>query len=231
VTCVFGAIALAVGAAPASAKTNECDGLKTCVPVAGPWVVVPIAGGAARPHVEYELSCPSRFVVGGIDVEVSDRALDIVFLGRSGSPVNPGITTEAAAVFVATYVGSGAPAASFRPHLGCIPASGGGARVPTVVRVFPVGKPVIRRSRDVRLVASSSRVIAESCAPGERLVDSSDAVGFYTSAPPASRLVRAITLGAKTVRGRTVQVVVRVGSATRGAGAVVQVGAVCAGAT
>jgi hypothetical protein len=180
--------------------------------------------------VEYQLACPSRYVVGGIDVEVSDRAIDVMFLGRSGSPVNPGITTEGAAVFVATYVGRGAAVASFRPHVGCIPASGGGARVPTVARIFPLGRPVIRRSRDVHVTAGRSRVIAESCAPGERLVASADALGFYTDAPPTSRLGRAVTLGVKTVRGRTVHVVVQAGAAVQATRAVVQVTAVCAGA-
>jgi hypothetical protein len=229
VICLVGAIALAVGTAPASAKTNECNGLQTCVPVAGPWVVVPIAGGPTRPRVEYQLACPARFVVGGLDVEVSERAIDVVFLGRSGSPVNPGITTESAAVFVGTYVGTGAVVASFRPHLGCIPASGGGARVPTVVRVFPVGKPVIRRSRDVPLRPGGRRVVAERCLAGEQLVGSSDAVGFYGSTPPASRLVSSVALGARITKGKAVQVVVRVGDAVRGTRAVVQVVAVCAG--
>ena len=223
------AAALAVSAAPASAKTNECNGLQTCVPVAGPWVVVPIAGGTSRPHAEYQLSCPTGFVVGGIDVEISALAIDVAFLGRSGSPVNPGITTERAAVFVATYVGTGTAVASFRPHLGCIPASGGGARVPTVVRAFPVGKPVVRRSRDVALIAGRRQVIARGCAAGERLVGTSSAVGFYTSTPPPQRLVGAVALGTRTVRSGKAQVVIRTARALRGVRAVVQLGAVCAG--
>ena len=230
-TCVVGAIAFAIGAVPASASTNECDGLQTCVPVAGPWVVVPVARGSSRPRVEYQLSCPARFVVGGIDVEVSDRAIDVAFLGRSGSPVNPGITTQRAAVFVATYAGTGAVVASFRPHLGCIPASGGGARVPTVVRAFRVGQPVVRRSRDVRLVPGRSRVIAQSCSARERLVGSSDAVGFYTRTPPTARLASAVVLGRPSVHGAKVQVVARAGGAVRGVRAVAQVSVVCAGGT
>jgi len=228
-TAVLAAAALATGTATASVATNECNGLQTCVPVAGPWVVVPTAGGTSRPQAEYQLSCPARFVVGGIDVEVSDRAIDVVFLGRSGSPVNPGITTERAVVFVATYVGTRAAAPSFRPHLGCIPASGGGARVPTVALAFPVGSPVVRRSRDVRVLSGRRQVVAQGCAAGERLVGSSDAVGFYTDAPPPSPLVRSIVLGSRTARAGRVQVAVRAGVAVRGVRAVVQVGASCAG--
>jgi len=192
ITIVLAAAALAAGAAAASAKTNECSGLQTCVPIAGPWVVVPLAGGAARPSAEYQLSCPAGFIAGGIDV------------------------------------GAGAAVASFRPHLGCIPASGGGARVPTVVHVYPVGKPVVRRSRDTRLRPGRQQAISVHCAARESPVASWDAVGFYTTAPPTPRLARAVARGTRTVRSGRVQVVTRTGDIVRGVRAVAQVGAVCA---
>jgi hypothetical protein len=105
-----------------------------CVPVAGPWVVVPTGRSVPRPRVEYQLRCPRGYVVGGLDAELSDRAIEVDFLGKMGSPVNPGITTGRTAVFVATYVGGSARAPSFRPHIGCMPASGGGGRLPTSLR-------------------------------------------------------------------------------------------------
>ena len=80
-TLVASAALVAVGSAGA---TSECKGLKVCVPVAGPWVVSPSAG------VEFQLSCPKRFIVGGLDAELSDRAIDVGFVGGMGSPVNPG---------------------------------------------------------------------------------------------------------------------------------------------
>jgi len=46
-----------VVALPAGAA-NECAGLRVCVPVAGPWVVVPASTSVPRMHVEYQLSCP-----------------------------------------------------------------------------------------------------------------------------------------------------------------------------
>ena len=141
--------ALAVGVAPAAA-TNECRGLLVCVPIAGPWVVVPTGQGVPRPHVEYQLSCPKGFIVGGLDAELSDRAIDLGFLGAIGAPVNPGITTSRDTVFVASYVGGSARAPTFRPHLGCMPTSGGGGRIPTAAAVFAPGKPTIRRVRNVR---------------------------------------------------------------------------------
>src|SRR5581483_5204528 len=97
----FAGAVLAAGASPAQA-TSECRALPVCVPVSGPWVVVPAGRGAPRPRVEYQLSCPRGYVVGGLDAELSDPAIDIAFLATLGSPVNPGISTSRAAVFVAS---------------------------------------------------------------------------------------------------------------------------------
>jgi hypothetical protein len=136
---VAGAGVLALEASPASA-TNECRGLPVCVRVAGPWVVVPAARVSPRPHVEYQLSCPRGFIVGGLDAELSDRAIDVAFLGNLGSPVGPGVTTSRSALFAATYVGALARTPTFRPHLGCLPTAGGGTgRVPLRVSLLPAG--------------------------------------------------------------------------------------------
>src|ERR671924_401749 len=140
-----------------------------CVRVVGPWVVVPARSGAPRPRVEFQLSCPRRYLVGGLDAELSDAAIDISFLGRLGSPVAPGITTTRSAVFVATFVGSSRRSVTFRPHLGCVPANGGGGRIPTSVTVVPPGQPTVRRVRTVRVIPGS-RFAAIGCTPAERLV-------------------------------------------------------------
>ena len=89
--------ALAVAVSPAAA-TNECKGLQVCVPVAGPWVVATQAG------TEFQLDCPKRFIVGGLDAELSSRALDIGFVGGLGSPVNPGIKTTSSAVLLGRFL-------------------------------------------------------------------------------------------------------------------------------
>ena len=219
--------ALAVSVSPAGA-TSECRGLMVCVPVAGPWVVVPTGAGPVRPTVEYQLSCPRGFIVGGLDAELSDRAIDLEFQGTLGSPVNPGVSTSRAAVFVGTYVGAAARAATFRPHIGCRPSSGGGIRVPTATGVFPVGKPTVRRVKEVRLVPGAQRV-SQACAAGELLVGASHAIGFYTpSAPPSAALVREVS-SARTVRDGAVVAAVHSGGAVRSLRAVVQVGALCSG--
>ena len=219
--------ALAAGATPAKA-TQECRGLMVCVRVVGPWVVVPARSGAQRLRVEFELACPRRYLVGGLDAELSDPAIDISFLGKVGSPVAPGITTSRKAVFVGTFVGSSRRAVTFRPHLGCVPANGAGGRIPTAVKAFRPGQPAVRRVRTLRVVPGRTRFVAAGCASAERLVGGSHAVGFYTSKPPAARLVAAVATRQSLARDH-VTVGARGGAALGRVRAVVQVSAICAG--
>jgi hypothetical protein len=212
---------LAAGATRAGA-TNECRSLRVCVRVVGPWVVVP----ASHARVEFQLSCPRRYLVGGLDAELSDRAIDIAFLGRLGAPIAPGITTSRKAVFVATFVGSSRRTVTFRPHLGCVPSSGGGGGIPTAVIVRP-GQPAVRRVKTLRVVPGRARAVAAGCASAERLITGSHALGFYTDRPPAARLVRAVSTRQAFARDH-VTVEVRSGALGR-VRAVVQVSAICAG--
>ena len=221
--------ALAAAAQPARA-TNECRGLQVCVRVAGPWVVVPGALATPRARVDYQLSCPKGFAVGGLDAELSDRAIDVAFLGKLGSPVGPGVTTGRSALFRASYVGATTRAPSFRPHLGCIPAAGGGTGPVPFRRpdaTFPPGEPALLRVRNVLLRRGNVRALA-ACGRGERLVSSWHAIGFYTSSPPNSLLIQS-AVATRTVRGARVEVRVRGGAALSTVRAVVQVGAVCGG--
>lgn len=216
------AAAAAVTATPAGA-TNECRGLNPCVPVAGPWVVVPTSRSVPRHQVQYQLTCPRGFVVAGLDAELSDGAIDLAFLGTSGSPVSPGISTGRAVAFVASFVGEGARAPTFRPHIGCIPATGAGQRTPTgVAATVPPGLPTTRRVRTVR--ASSARRVVVACRTDERLVAWYTARGFSTPEPPLPALVASLSATGRA-EGDRVVVAVR---ARRGRG-VVQVAAVCAG--
>ncbi len=224
------AAAAAVLATPAGA-TNECKGFQVCVPVAGPWVVVPAAASVPRPRVEFQLTCPRGYIVGGLDAELTDRAIDVGFLGTLGTPVNPGITTARSAVFLASYVGAGSGPQTFRPHVGCIPAAGGGRRIPTsATKTVPPGQPTVRRTRTARIPAGATRTVTATCSANERLVGASHAVGFYTEAPPTRTQIAAATTRAR-IRGRSVAVTARGGFALSGVRAVVQVSAVCAGGT
>jgi hypothetical protein len=222
---------LAVGLAAdgsSQAATRECRGFRVCVPVRGPWVVVPTLLGVPRPRVEYQLRCPRGYVVGGLDAELSDRSIDIFFQGKLGTPVNPGITTGHAAVFVATYTGAAARVTTFRPHVGCIPSSGGGSRSPTVVQAFPPGQPLVRRVSTVRPLADRLRRAVRACTAGERLIGASHAVGFYTRTPPSAQLTASVAV-AQSLGDGHVAISVRGGSALRGVRAEVQVHALCAG--
>jgi hypothetical protein len=217
--------ALAVGAGSAGAA-RECDGLQVCVPVAGPWVVVPTSAAAPQPQAEYQLSCPRGYIVGGVDAEVSHRAIDVSFLGRMGSPVNPGITTSRSAVFVGTFAGRSASSPTFRPHIGCMPASGGGSRIPTSAGAFQPGDPLVRHVRTVRVRPGSTTVVAR-CAAREHLVRGGYAFGFFTRRPPSASLVGDVA-GEQAVSERGVTVRVRGDAELGGVRAVVQVQAVCA---
>jgi hypothetical protein len=216
------AAGLAAWAGPAGA-TDECRGLNPCVPVAGPWVVVPVTRAIPREPVQYQLTCPNGFIVGGVDAELTDRAVDVSIVGTSGSPVSPGVTTSRSVVFVASYVGSGGPTPTFRPHAGCIPAAGGGRRTPTgLAAVTPPGRPAVRRVKTVRVRAGLA--VTVSCRADERLVAAHSARAFATAAPPGAALVASLR-ATQQVRGDRV-VVTAGGGQGRG---VVQVAAVCAG--
>jgi hypothetical protein len=222
------AFAAVFGTAPAEA-TNECRGLPVCVRVAGPWVVVPASTARPRPSVDFQLSCPRGYVIGGLDAELTDRAIDVEFSGQLGSPVNPGVTTSRSALFHAAYTGAAPRGPTFRPHLGCIPSAGGGSGpVPyRKLAVFPPGRPTLQRVRTVRLRPGTIRA-AVSCAAGERLLAGWHAVAFYTQQPPSVSLIQSVR-ARQADRGRRVEVRVGSGIAVQGVRAVVQVGAVCGG--
>jgi hypothetical protein len=217
------AAVLGVSAAPAAA-TNECKGLQVCVPVAGPWVLLPAKLSVPREQVQFSLACPKGYVVAGLDAELSERAIDVAFLGTMGAPVNPGISTASEAVFVGTYVGGTARLPSFRPHIGCMPTRGGGARTPTAA-VFPPGKPIVRHVKTVAL-RPGRRAVSQACAAGERLVDARHAVAFDRLTPPDGRLAGAVSV-AQTLGGTGTTATVRTRRVPADTRAIVQVMAVC----
>jgi hypothetical protein len=221
------ALAVVAGAAPAQA-TNECRGLQVCVRVAGPWVVVPAGLRSPRSPVDFRLSCPRGYVIGGLDAELTDRAIDVAFSGTLGSPVGPGVTTSRSALFRASFTGAALRGPSFRPHLGCLPTAGGGAGpVPFRLAAFPPGEPTVQRVRTVRL-RPGSRIAAVACAPGERLLSGWHAVGFYTQQAPSLSIIQSVRT-TRALRGRRVEVRVTSGAAVGTVRAIVQIGAVCGG--
>jgi hypothetical protein len=184
----------APGAAGEARAAGECRGLDVCVSVPGPWVAVPPASARQARVVHYQLTCPKRHIVGGLDAVLSDRRLDLKFLGTLGSPVNPGITTGRSVVFVATYARQ--RSTSFRPFLGCIPQSGGGGRGTTSYTPFSVAAPTAapprppeRRVRTLRIRPGATPSLVARCAGGERLMGSSHAVGFRRRTAPGAEII------------------------------------------
>jgi hypothetical protein len=224
------AAALGAGSAAPAHATNECRGLQVCVRVAGPWIAVPAPSGVPRTRVEFQLSCPRGYIVGGLDAELSDRGIDVTFLGKLGSPVNPGVSTSRAAVFIGRYTGRTATAPTFRPHIGCIPSSGGGGG-PIPYRVAAAAAPVqttIRRVTTLRVRAGLTQRAVRTCAAGERLVAGVHAIGFYTARPPSVALVSAVRARQRLSVDR-VAATVRSTYAVSGVRAIVQLAAVCGG--
>lgn len=207
-------IAACVFAAGAGA-TNECRGLRVCVPVIGPWVV------AEPGQVSFQLSCPAKFLVAGLDAELSRPGVDVTFRGSLGTPVNPGITTSRAAEFLARLLTGGTPA-TFRPHVGCVPANGSGQRFPTVVRPRPAVPPVAVQIA----VRPGLHRFVERCPAGKRLAGASHSIGFYSTVPPSAALVRSIAVR-QSVNGGVVRIAVHAG-ALPGMDAIVQVELECA---
>jgi len=209
-----GAAAVAAGAAGA---TNECRGLQVCVPVTGPWVVAP-----AGTEVSFDLACPPKFVVGGLDAELSRRGVDVTFRGALGSPVNPGITTSTSAVFLARLL-TQAPAATFRPHIGCVPAAGRGQRFPTAYRPVGPAQPLVPTVVQLTVVPGTHRYVSH-CPARKRLLGATHAIGFFTATPPSPATIASVAV-AQSVRGGNVRVTVR---ALDGVAATVQLDLECA---
>src|SRR4029450_3256888 len=215
--------ALTAGAGPAQA-TDECKGLCVCVAVPGAWVSVPIGTSVPRPKVEWQLTCPICYIACGLDAELSVRGIDISFIARLGSPVNPGITTARSVVFVASYVGATARAPSFRPHVGCLPARGWG-RIPTALRIVKPGQPTVRRVKTLR-VRPGAKTVASGCRSGEVLVDASYAFAFGTRQPPSASVTGTVS-GARRISGSRVIVSVQGDAQLGRVPGGVQVHAVC----
>ncbi len=206
--------------------TNECRGLDVCISVPGPWVAVPAAPATGMTTTYFQMTCPKGSIAGGLDAILGDRTLDVTFLGKLGSPVNPGITTSRSVVFVATYARGASTA--FQPILGCIPTSGGGGRSTTAYHPVVVKlQPVLRRVHSITLRGSSKQVTA-SCRGGERLVGWSSATGLRTKRQPAAGALNGVRVATRRDGNAVVVRATRSAAVPRGVRVVVQVHLLCA---
>jgi hypothetical protein len=209
-TVVALAVALALNVAVGQAA-DECKGLQVCIPVEGPWVVIPAPAGPFA-TASWQLVCPQG-VVGGVDARASERAVAVEFPGRIGSPVNPGITTTGSLLFRGTYAGRARKATSYQPFIGCIPGGGGGPRTPMafsrVSGFVKPGEPITLRVETLDLVPGRLARKAFTCRKGERLLRSTHSVGIYGDEPPTAAQLASIRV-VRVRRGGTILV-----SATR----------------
>jgi hypothetical protein len=214
--------AAALCAGPAGAA-DECNGLRVCLPVNGPWVVADARGA------DWELACPLRnYVVGGTDVRVATRDVDVSFRAEIGSPIGPGVSTGRSVVFHGARTGAGGGSSSYQPYIGCIPSSGGGGRALTAYTAgapgFKVAKPLFSVAVTVPVVQRTQTVRAACPAPS-RLVGATHAVGFDEPFPPSPSQRGSVRVRRAVVEG---VVVARVtADAFAGPSARVQVRALC----
>jgi hypothetical protein len=206
VVALLAAVLSTAGAAPTvdQPPPGSCEGLTICVPVGGPWVIVPPrARGAATSTAFWQLECPEG-IVGGLDASVANTWISLSFPGKIGSPVNPGITTSKTITFAAVAVGPVGTASSFLPLIGCIPAQGG-QRVPTgrkVAQPFHFGEPIVRRV-EVLLVRAGERARGVyGCLRGEHLLSARTTTGLYTARPPTPRQLRSVKVIESVQRGK-----------------------------
>jgi hypothetical protein len=215
------AAALAVGllAAHAATATNECNGIRECRRVQGPWVIVPAHGSVA-----YLLDCPRRRgIVGGLDALASSTDVHISFDGQLGAPVSPGRTTTRYAFFHA--LSAAHRRGAFQPRIGCIPTDSS-ARSTTSASVAP-GAPLLLAATTLKLQPGIVRSTTIGCVGGQKLVDSWDAVAFRTARAPEVGLADAVRIR-RTARGKKVAVTIVTSEALPlGSGAEVQLGVMC----
>jgi hypothetical protein len=227
-TAALAAAALVVDV-PASSAAGECKGLQVCIPVAGPWVVIPRPAASGSGSATWRLVCPQG-VVGGTDALASERAVAVEFPGRLGSPVNPGITTTRSLVFTGTYAGRTHRITSYQPYIGCIPGGGGGPRTPmafTRAGAVKPGQPITTRATTLRVQAGKLARATVACARGERLLGSTHSVGLYLGSAPRPAQLAAVRVVVARRGGRILVSATRRGLAP-GVRAEVQVLAECA---
>ena len=215
------AAALMVLAAPAARAADECRGLPVCIPVAGPWVVIPPGDANGRfPHRSWRMKCPEGSIVGGVDARLTHRTVDMSFSGLLGSPVNPGVTTREEVVFTGTYTGDARRPTGFRPFIGCVPTAGGG-RIPTAVKP---GSPTRLRVRTVSFKTTASAT--HSCSRGERLISSTHAVALRSGREPGTSQLAGVRSELASAGGRLAARATMSGAA-RALSAKLQIIAVC----
>jgi len=179
--------------------TNECQKVKNCVGVTGPWVVVP-----AKSEATFLFGCQTRrgFVVGGTDARASSPRVRVWFDANLGAPIGfPPSNSKLGAVLLFHAVAGDGKQGWFQPTIGCVSLTDKSKRS-TVAALpgTPPGPAVDLRAENVLLrpeKGTSEQTKALRCPKGEKPVGSWSALSFNTTAPPDSAFAGAAT--ARTV--------------------------------
>jgi hypothetical protein len=228
---MFAAAGLARSTA-APQTTQECNKVKVCVHVIGPWVAVPATGEAT-----WLLECPKRQgSVGGTDARASSVDIHVWFDGQIGAPISQGVTTGAFLLFHA--ISDNGKAGSFEARLGCIPikkqsssrSTLSARRAAAPLPGTPVGVPLDPEATSVVVSAGSKQTASQACPKKETLVGSWSGLAFNSTGPPANVAAALGMVTTKTsAEGSSVNGVVQSSSSFPGpTTAEVQIGAVCA---
>jgi hypothetical protein len=225
---VFGTVAVAAIFPAVGGAANECKGIRDCISVPGPWVLI-----TPGRRTEYLLSCPNgNGVVAGLDSQATSSNVRVSFDAQLGAPVSPGVTTTRNALFHALTLSSHRE--SFQPFLGCVRGGGGGGRS-TVSARAPVpkptqaGAPLDRHAQTVVLRPGLVRSASVRCPAGERLAGSWSALAFRTKNPPDLAQAKDVELQRVVVaNGKATVTASATDALSPDARAVVQVGVECA---
>ena len=167
-------------ASPAGRRRTSATGCMVCVPVARAVGRRPDRGSVPRPRVEYQLTCPRGYVVGGLDAR-AQRPRDRRRLprARSAARSTPGSRTSRPAV-VRRQLRRRAGARAELQAARRLHARGGRRRAcPTAVTRVQARPADVRRVKTVR-VRPGETAVTQRCAARERLVGASHAFGFFT---------------------------------------------------
>jgi hypothetical protein len=223
---VFVALAIAAVFPAVGGATNECRGIRDCISVPGPWVLI-----APGRRTEYLLSCPrGNGIVAGLDSQATSSNVRVTFDGQLGAPVAPGVTTTRSALFQALTLSFHRE--SFQPFLGCVRGGGGGRSTVSarpVAKPAPAGAPLDRHAQTVVLRPGLVRSASVRCPVGERLAGSWSALAFRTKNPPDLAQAGDIELQRVVIaRGKATVTALATDALSPDARAVVQVGVECA---
>ena len=225
---VFVSLCAAAAWPAVGGATNECKGIRDCIRVPGPWVLV-----TPGRRVEYLLSCPNgQGIVAGLDSQATSSNVRVSFDGQLGAPVAPGVTTTRSALFHALTLSAHREA--FQPLLGCVRGGGGGGRStvsarPAAVKPTPAGAPLDRRAQTIVLRPGLVRSASVRCPAGERLAGSWSALAFRTTKPPDLAQASDVEVQKVVVaKGKATVTALATDALSPDARAVVQVGVECA---